>query len=712
MLPLLLLAQLSVAQQAADSNYSRPALRALVEQVARNNHRAPASLHAYTSHIETEVSMLIRDSLGREHSAEVEQMASAGHWDRGGAYDIHVIGYRSQSVGVPYSTLNIVRGWTVPSLYGERLALGAYFMRARRSSDTLVSIHPFAPDRDLYYSFSGGDTIATLNAGSRRIPIVRIHVEPRTHAPTNLYTFLGEIDVDADAKQIVRMRGQIIPIAEHPSLGARITRAALGVTAAAYIEFVNSEIGGKYWLPTFQRTEFQASIAIFGQARPVIRIVSNIGDINVDESAVAGDSVERRRVSVTWAPADSIDRYNSWQNEIGTQSSAVHSDDFADLAPDAWKTTGPPRIELFPNSTSRIVRFNRVEGLYLGVAPTIEFRSLAPGLQVGAFGGWAFTEETVRGGGFVSFAHGENRYAIRAERALASTNDFVLPLSEDPGFSALLGSVDNYDYVDRSTAIMSVTRTLGSVSTGLATFEAGLGRDHAERQRLSRGLFGSSDFLANRGALSGSYALARADFEFHPNITGDYVTPGIGGHFHHEVASGDLNWQRTELGLAARHYLGPVALALHADGGVLFGSSTLPPQQLFELGGFEQLPGYAYKQFAGDRAALFRGFASYRFNVWKRPIRLRNFYLPGVSPGIATSLQGGWTELSSAASRAAVLALGRDANGATLSTATNGVRATAGGGLTFFGDILHVGVARPIDHPAPWKFVLGLGAQF
>ena len=712
MLSLLLWAQLSVAQPAADSNYSTPALRGLVESVARNNHRAPAELRAYSSHIETEVSMLIRDSLGREHSAEVEQMASTGHWDRGGAYDIHVIGYRSQSVGFPYSTLNIVRGWTVPSLYGERLALGAYFMRARRSSDTLVSVHPFAPDRNAYYSFSGGDTIATLNAGGRRIPIVRIHVEPRALAPTNLYTFLGDIDVDADAKQIVRMRGQIIPFQEHPSLGSRIARAALGVTAAAYIEFVNSEIGGKYWLPTFQRTEFQASVAIFGQARPVFRIVSNIGDINVDESGVSGDTTEHRRVSVTWAPGDSIDRYTAWTNEIGVQSSAVHSDDFADLAPDAWKNTGPPRLELFPTSTSRILRFNRVEGLYLGVAPTVDFRSLAPGLQVGAFGGWAFSEKTARGGGFVHYDHGDNRYGARVERELASTNDFVLPLSEDPGFGALVGSIDNYDYVDRSTALFSFTRTLGSVSTGLLTLQAGLGRDHPEVKRLNRGLFGSSDFLPNRGVLGGSYATALGDLEFHPNVTGDYVTPGIGGHLHHEVATGDLNWQRTEVGVAARQYLGPVSLALHADGGVVFGSSALPPQQLFELGGFEQLPGYSYKQFAGDRAALFRGFASYRFNVWKRPIRVGRFYLPGVAPGIATSLQGGWTEISSEAARAAVLALGRDANGAALSTATDGIRATAGGGLTFFGDVLHIGLARPIDHPAPWKFVLGFGAQF
>ena len=59
-----------------------------------------------------------------------------------------------------------------------------------------------------------------------------------------------------------------------------------------------------------------------------------------------------------------------------------------------------------------------------------------------------------------------------------------------------------------------------------------------------------------------------------------------------------------------------------------------PPQKLFELGGNEALPGYRYKEFAGDRAALFRTFASYRFDIWRRPVQIwRNLMLPGLSPG-------------------------------------------------------------------------------
>lgn len=713
MLTLLLCAQLVAAVAPKDSVYSSAALRELIAAAAVENHRPPPSLRGYESHIETEASLLVRDTLGREHSAEIEQLATRATWNRNaGAYDLHIIGYRSQSVGVPYSTLSIVRGWTVPSLYGERLSMGAYFAPSRRRNDTLIAVHPFAADRDNFYHFSGGDTVATLHIGGRTIPIARIRVHPSFHGLTTLAAFDGEIDLDADRKQIVRMRGQFVRIGGYPTKRTRLYES-LGVIAVAYIEFVNAEVQGKYWLPSFQRTEFQAGFPLFGSNRPVLRLVSTISDIAViDTGAVVTDSLDRLRVRVTWAPSDSVSRFSAWQNELGVESGSVHADDFDDLAPDAWRPNGPPRLDLFPNRTSKMFRFNRVEGLYLGFAPSVDFRSAAPGLSAGAFGGWAFTEETARGGAFVKYQHGDNTYGLRVERALASTNDFGIPLDDDPGFGALLGSVDNYDYVDRSTAMVSLTHVLGAVDVGLLTLQAGAGTDRAEHARLSHGLipFGNG-FLPNRGSVPGSYALGSADLELHPNVSGDYVQPGFGGRLHYEIGEGDIDWQRIEASVSARQYWGPVSVAAHADGGLLLGDRP-PPQQLFELGGNGLLPGYDYKQFAGDRAVLFRTFASYRFKVLEKPMYfIRNYYIPGLSPGLAASIQGGWTGVSSTGAAEAVRELGV-ANGVPVSQASNGVRATVGGGITLFSDILHLGVARPVDHGAPWRFVFGVGATF
>jgi hypothetical protein len=294
---------------------------------------------------------------------------------------------------------------------------------------------------------------------------------------------------------------------------------------------------------------------------------------------------------------------------------------------------------------------------------------------------------------------------------LASTNDFSLPFADDPGITAILSSADNFDYVDRRTAMLSLTRVIRSVDVGLATFQFGVGDDRSERTRLMHGLVSTSRFLPNRGAADGTYSIGMADVELHPNVSGDFVQPGVGLRAHYEAASGDIEWQRAELSLSGRKYFGPVSLAAHADGGLVLGRDP-PPQKLFELGGNEALPGYRYKEFAGNRAALFRTFASYRFDLWRRPVRAwRNLTLPGLSPGIAVSAQGGWTELSSSGAKQAAIALGME-DGRPLSTPTDGMRATIGAGITLFSDLLHLGVARPVDRPAPWRFVIGYGGAF
>ena len=717
MLPQLLWAQLSIGQQPPSPVYASAALRDLVAAVAAGNHSPPPELQAYRSHIETELALILRDTLGREHAAEVEQLATKAHWTRGDRYALHIIGYRSQNVGVPYSTLSIIRGWTIPTLFGERLLLGAYIAGSNRR-DRLIAVHPFAADREQYYRYSGGDTVAVLQIGARRIPIARIRVRPEFTSSTPLGVFDGEIDVDAVRHQIIRMRGQIEVLGSRPPTGSGLLRLS-GFVSAAYVEFVNAEIRGKYWLPATERTEFQTSFPLLGQTRAVLRIVSSINNIMVDDAVTARDAMPARdstaslRVIVSWAPNDSISRYDDWDREIGAQTASVRGDDFQDLAPPAWRSTGSPRLSLFPNSLRRVFRYNRVEGLYLGVAPTVDFRSALPGLSAGAFGGWAFSEKTARGGAFVGYMRGWSTFSVRTERALVSTNDFTLPIDEDPGFTALLASVDNYDYVDRELAVALFSRAARRANLARATWQLGVGQDRAVVAHVDRGLIAQGvRFGPNRGTLKGSYALGTAELELHPDVTGDFVSPGIGFRIYYEIGRGDLDWQRAEIALGIRHYLGNLSLGAHADAGVVRGA-RLPPQQLFELGGTDVLPGYDYKQFAGDEAALFRGFGSYRFGLWKRPLRVwEGLLVPGLNPGVQASIQGGWARASSPAALESIRQLGVDQDGNPVSVPTGGVRATAGLGLGFFSDLLHVGIARPLDHAARWRIVAGFGTQF
>ena len=203
-----------------------------------------------------------------------------------------------------------------------------------------------------------------------------------------------------------------------------------------------------------------------------------------------------------------------------------------------------------------------------------------------------------------------------------------------------------------------------------------------------------------------------ADVELHPNVSGDFVQPGVGLRAHYEAASGDIEWQRAELSLSGRKYFGPVSLAAHADGGLVLGRAP-PPQKLFELGGQRGVAGLSSTRSSPATAPrCFRTFASYRFDIWRRPVDESGEIscFPGLSPGFAVSAQGGWTELSSSGAKRPPLRLVSETV-VPLSTPTDGVRATIGAGITLFSDLLHLGVARPVDRPAPWKFVVGYGGR-
>ena len=547
------------AQLAAAPDYSSAAVRDLVARAVIANRAPPPELRGYRARVETEFSLSIRDTLGRERAGQIEQLASRVEWKRDGTYDMHVVGYRSQSLGSPVSTLSFVHGWTEPTLYGDRLQLGVELgapptpnAKPRKGGGNwITAVHPFSYDRDRYYRFSGGDTVVTLQSGGRSIPLVRIQVKPRLGDATRLAAFDGEIDLDADRQQIVRMRGQFVILANK---GRPTLSPVPGLTGVVYCEFVNAEIDGRYWLPAFQRTELHSSFAMLGQSRAVMRVVSRFSDHMVETSgAPLTDSALKGVHRTTWAPSDSVSRFNAWNASLGVITTDVNANDFNDVAPDAWRPTGRPRLDISPTRTDNVFRYNRVEGLFTGIEANYRMRSAVPGLSIGGSAGWAWTQQTVRGGANITLRRDPWTTGVRAERLLSNTNDFTPPLNpENGGLAAMFGSVDDFDYVDRRIATASVTRVMGGPGKAIVTLQGGAGSDRAEISRLEHGVAGGGTFRPNRGALEGDYALGVFDAELHPGVSGDFLQPGLGGSAHYEVASGELKWQRAEVMLAGR----------------------------------------------------------------------------------------------------------------------------------------------------------------
>lgn len=709
--------------QSADSVYSTPALRDFIARAAVQNRAPPLSLAGYRATVESELALIIRDSLGREMVGQIEQLAARAEWERNGRYELHVVGFRSQSMGAPYSALTFTRMYTVPTLYGNRLIIGMNDFLPRSRADTVAArkrqardtaagrdryraIHPLAVDRDAFYRFSGGDTVATLYSQGRAIRLLRVEVAPVKLPTSNFGAFVGELDFDADRHQLVRMRGRLDHVtSQKDPLIVRRT----GAVAIAYMEFENAEINGRYWLPAYQRSEFQAQMGLLGDVRPIYRIVSRFreydlqatGDTVVTLSEM--DSLPRTRSKLSFAPKDSVSRYAEWQENLGTASGRVGSEDFVDLAPDVWKTTGKPRVDYWPHRLEDVVRYNRIEGLFTGVAAEVRFRDVFPGLAARAHLGAAWEEQTLRGTVAASLARGQVIQSARVDRTLANTNDFLAALDNGLSIGPLFSGVDDSDYVDRRTATYAVTRILGSIDRALASVEVAYVRDMPEEARLRNAVFGSKPFRPNRPATAGSYGRGSATLEWHPNVTGETLTSGIGARLMYEVASGELDWQRVEARLAMRRFWHGVVLASRVDAGVVLGS-VLPPQVMYELGGSHDLPSYDYKEFGGDRAALGRGLIAYHFPVLRTPIRLAGIVLPGLSPGIGAGAQGGWAEASSPAARDALLLLG--------SSPTQRIRASADFRFTLLAGAIGAGFARPIDEQGPWKPFFVWGAAF
>jgi hypothetical protein len=418
------------------------------------------------------MAFIARQPDGTEQTFTVEQAASTVRWDRSGQFEQRVVGYRSQSVGVTVSAVGLFRqAWAVPILYGNRITLLFGLQDStrrnnpgrRRRADVVVAVHPFADDRAQVYRFSGGDTVVTLRPGGREIPIVRIHVEPHgEHLTRRTSTFRGDIELDEQRAQIVRMRGYFETIGPKPKGRSRLI--ASQVEAIAYVELENGEFEQRFWLPAYQRLEAQAAISLLGDQRAVFRIISRFREMVVnpppgttiaatsgdrtraqsdanpvataDTAATIGDSLRLTKYRLTFAPQDSIDRYAGWSRDIGESTGGARADDFTDIAPDSWRPTGRPIARLRYQEPTDLFHYNRIEGAYTGLAGEIKLRDAAPGLVARGNAGWAWAEQTIRGRVSVERQKGMWWPYVRAGRSLDVTNDFREPF--DSGSNDLL----------------------------------------------------------------------------------------------------------------------------------------------------------------------------------------------------------------------------------------------------------------------------------
>lgn len=748
------------AAERPDSVYATPELAATVAAAVQRNRDAPADLAGYGARVESEIAYIIRREDASEAVGAVEQLASRVRWQRPGIMEQEVVGYRAQALGPHLSALSFLeRPWLVPSLYGNRIAL--FFgrdtsasgrrraereeaRRERSGRPPVLAVHPLAEDAAAIYRYSGGDTVAVVRVQGRSIPVVRILVEPRTVPEQPTLIFRGEMDLDVSRHQLVRMRGQFVTIGRDESTWERLRGTVM--EPLAFVELEAQELHERYWLPARQRVELQVAMPLSGDARIVMRVVSNFRidsldvrdapeppavvrtgrDQPVADSLAAdtparpeiprppGDSLRVAPFTLSMAPADSLASFGDWRFPIGTATESLNSSDFDDVAPDRYRSTGQPRLEFGVERSSDLAHFNRVEGVFTGVGARWRLRDALPGFEVRANAGWAWSEQTPRGRLAASLDREAWRLTTTVGRRLDMTNDFRTGLDSGSSGTALLFSEDDYDYLDRRFADLRFVRRIAGPPNVELGVELGAFEDAAVVANLTRGIARGDGFRPNRGIDEGRYARGALTLRLNPTLVTGTLGTGTMLNLRWEVARGELAYERAEASIGTRANRGRWTLAGRVDVGATMGDDP-PPQQLFEIGGAARLPGHEYKEFAGNNAVVYAGLVQWNSAWMRSPIVIRNrtvrrLVLPAPAPSLGVSVQSGWTRLWGEGARAAANRLDPHFHRETpdiqtpFVRETGGLRTTVQLQLRLFGGAIGVGLARSVDRSDSWSF--------
>lgn len=681
-----------------DSVYATPRIRQVVELAARAHARPPEGLTSFDGSLESEIAVLVQRTGGEEMASQVEQFSGRVVWERSGSVLQFLTGYRALFVGPSFSVLSSLEvPWVVPPLYGDRIPLifGPGDEEGEERSGGYPLVHPFASDREAFYRYSGGDTVLTLGLRDRTVPLVRVGVDIR-RVPDSGAVFSGQIFLDASRHRIVRMRGHLVRIPGRRSpLAGLLDRA---MEEHFFLELENAEREGHYWLPYRQRIEIHARPA-FSEDGAILRLVSRFRRVElnspVPEELLARDDPGGARILKTWAP-DSLQSFRGWRRDLGAATAERDLRDFDDVAPPALRARGPPVFDLRARALSDLLRYNRVEGLFTGIGLSLNLRDAAPGVFVNARGGYAWAESAVRGGGEVGLTREPWTVSLLGERRLVSTNDFPRPFMERPTIFGIFGQ-DDFDYVDR---LFAGTRVSFDGRRGPSwELKGGMARDREPRRAVAEGpLWG--EFRTLRPVREGDFAFLRMTASLGRADGSGFITPGLGGSVTWEVAHGDLDWQRLESVVHGRLQRGPWILAGDLLGGLLFGKRP-PPQALFELGSYQgRLPGYDYKAFSGDRAAVLGAQLMYLLPVASTPVSVAGFVLPGLSPSVSLESRTGWVGSSSFVDPV-LEELGW--------TDSDGLRSSLFLGVRFFGGAVGVGFGGPVTEGGRWRIEVVAG---
>jgi len=710
----------------ADTTCGGPALCDLVARAALANRALPAA--AYTGVAETEAAVIGVRERRIDGPTSVDQTASRVRWERDGTFTQNILAFRSATTTLPLNRVRyLLLGWITPvttgdrlPVFGRQLGMARHYAWPPEDTASVYARHPLAADRDQWYDYVSADTTTWLDPAGGSHRVARVRVRSRNLDSVRGLLFDGELWLELAGLHLVRLRGRLLNLNAPPLAGvAQLIRAP----DRSFIDLENAPVEG-VWLPAVQRFEWVQVRPLTDTTAGGLRIVTRFREMQVEPAPPPATAEVPPRYVLSAEPSGTLSAHTEMLGSLGRQVDPYELTDFDDLR---LGKPGDPRgrtlgiEELYPGE---VIRLNRIEGIFAGVGVTYRARSALPGTGLHVGLGYGFWDQQVRGDVLASWRIDDVVLGAFAARQLEHTNEFVAQFANIS--QAALFSRDNWDYVDRREAGVRVAwaplRGHGDV-VSLSVSEA---RDDSVTRELETVPW-VGWLRNNRGIYEGDYFRVRAQVELRPDIGIGFVRDGVGVRLEGEIGSGStISYQRLVARVLARKNLPFMYVTGQFHVGKVWGDK-LPPQQLLEFGGAVGLPGYDYKIYAGDVAALGRVRFSFPLPFLRQPTPLgRGFAIPSLGPQFSAGIQGGWSDVTTPAAERAMAGLGAffDTHTGQLaydpvtgepvpaSTASDRVRVSLDVRLTLFNDALGVGVAQPINSTKGTALIFVWGQQF
>jgi len=267
-------------------------------------------------------------------------------------------------------------------------------------------------------------------------------------------------------------------------------------------------------------------------------------------------------------------------------------------------------LPMWPLEDQVVVRYNRVQGLFLGMEFPKSIANKYDIFSFHGFGGYGFEEKAWRyqiGIDRYFFNRTSYRFEIGANvHDLTDTRDDWLITPLENSLASFLIHEDFQDFYRRQGYEVHVSQNLSVYLKGTLAYR---NDDYNSVQKnVDWALFGGDKkFRINPEIDEGNMRSLYGELYLDTRNNHENPRKGWYSKLSMEMSNSDLksDFSFNQYIFELRHYL-PISRNERVDFRFKAGSSegTLPFQKLFELGGISTLRGFEYKEFAGDRLLL------------------------------------------------------------------------------------------------------------